>query len=135
MREVTRTRFKVRELGAIDMVSMALATLDLATHHDEQATSPAAYLDGHTVLSHGDLAGLAGESGRVLRHDGKALDNGQAGPYWRLAGALGEEFAVSGVQAGGLYSGAEPRRTVSAMAAVLGDVRALVAIDAGLHQR
>lgn len=43
-------------------------------------------------------------------------DNGQVGPYCRLAHALGEEFAVFGVQAGGLYSDAEPRRTVPAMA-------------------
>jgi surfactin synthase thioesterase subunit len=43
-------------------------------------------------------------------------DSGQAGPYCRLAYALGEEFAVSGIQAVGLYSGAEPRRTVPAMA-------------------
>jgi len=44
-------------------------------------------------------------------------DNGQAGPYCRLACALGEEFAVSAIQAAGLYSAAEPRRTVPAMAA------------------
>jgi hypothetical protein len=43
-------------------------------------------------------------------------DNGEVGPYCRLAHALGEEFAVSGIQAAGLYSGAEPRRTVPAMA-------------------
>ena len=43
-------------------------------------------------------------------------DNGQVGPYCRLAHALGEEFAVFGIQAGGLYSDAEPRRTVPAMA-------------------
>jgi len=43
-------------------------------------------------------------------------DNGQAGPYCRLAHALGEEFAVVGVQAAGLYSDGEPRRTVPAMA-------------------
>jgi hypothetical protein len=43
-------------------------------------------------------------------------DNGQAGPYCRLATALGEEFAVFGIQASGLYSDAEPRRTVPAMA-------------------
>jgi pimeloyl-ACP methyl ester carboxylesterase len=43
-------------------------------------------------------------------------DNGQAGPYCRLAYALGEEFAVTGIQAAGLYTDAEPRRTVSAMA-------------------
>ena len=43
-------------------------------------------------------------------------DNGQVGPYCRLAYALGEEFAVFGIQAAGLYSDAEPRRTVPAMA-------------------
>ena len=43
-------------------------------------------------------------------------DNGQAVPYCRLAHALGEEFAVSGLQAVGLYSDEEPRRTVPAMA-------------------
>lgn len=43
-------------------------------------------------------------------------DSGQVGPYCRLAYALGEEFAVFGVQASGLYSDAELRRTVPAMA-------------------
>jgi hypothetical protein len=43
-------------------------------------------------------------------------DNGQVGPYCLLAQALGEEFAVFGIQAAGLYSDAEPRRTVPAMA-------------------
>ena len=53
-------------------------------------------------------------------------DNGQVGPYCRLAHALGEEFAVFGIQAAGLYSGAEPRRTVPAMAAAYaGTVRAV----------
>jgi hypothetical protein len=41
-------RFEVRELGEIDMVPTALATMDL-------------------------VAGLAGETGRVLRHGSKAL--------------------------------------------------------------
>ena len=43
-------------------------------------------------------------------------DNGQVGLYCRLANALGEEFAVFGLQASGLYSDAEPLRTVPAMA-------------------
>jgi pimeloyl-ACP methyl ester carboxylesterase len=43
-------------------------------------------------------------------------DNGQAAPYCQLGYALGEEFAVLGLQAGGLYCDAEPRRTVPAMA-------------------
>jgi hypothetical protein len=174
-------RFEVRELGEIDMVSMALATLDLVAHDDARPAFPAVYLEGHTVLSYGELAGLAGESGRVLRHDSKALvlcagdrdlatllaylaalrlghadrlsgplvalqdgdgtrlplflihtDSGQAGPYCRLADALGEEFAVSGLQAGGLYSGAEPRRTVPAMAGTYAGVRLVAVIGTGL---
>jgi hypothetical protein len=53
-------------------------------------------------------------------------DHGQAGPYCRLARALGEEFAVFGIQAVGLYSAAEPHRTVPAMAAAyLDTVRAV----------
>jgi hypothetical protein len=48
-------------------------------------------------------------------------DNGQVGLYCRLAHALGEEFTVFGVQASGLYSDAEPRRTVSAMADAYAD--------------
>jgi pimeloyl-ACP methyl ester carboxylesterase len=43
-------------------------------------------------------------------------DNGQVGPYCQLAYALGEEFAVFGIQAGGLYSDAQPRRRVPTMA-------------------
>ncbi|MGD0067183.1 MAG: hypothetical protein ABSB76_27565 [Streptosporangiaceae bacterium] len=130
---------------------MALATLDLVAHDDARPAFPAVYLEGHTVLSYGELAGLAGESGRVLRHadrlsglpvaiqDGDGTrpllflihpDNGRAGPYGRLAYGLGEEFAVSGIQAGGLYSGAEPRRMV--MAGALDDVRLVAAIGTGL---
>ncbi|HLK77883.1 MAG TPA: thioesterase domain-containing protein [Streptosporangiaceae bacterium] len=53
-------------------------------------------------------------------------DHGQVGPYCGLAHALGEEFAVFGMQAAGLYSDAEPRRTVPAMAAAFVDtVRAV----------
>jgi acyl-CoA synthetase (AMP-forming)/AMP-acid ligase II len=63
----------VEELGEIDMVSMALATLDLVSHDDAQPAFPAVYLEGHTVLTYGELAELVGESERVLRHDGKAL--------------------------------------------------------------
>ena len=54
------------------MVSMALPTLDLVTHDDAQPVFPAVHLEGHSVLSCGELAGLAGlagESGRVLRLD------------------------------------------------------------------
>jgi thioesterase domain-containing protein len=42
--------------------------------------------------------------------------SGQVGPYCRLAHALGEEFALFGLQATGLYSGTDPMRTVAAMA-------------------
>jgi hypothetical protein len=65
--------FEVKELGEIDMVSMALATLDLVTHNDARSAFPAVPLEGHAVLSYGELAGLAGESGRVPRHGSKAL--------------------------------------------------------------
>ncbi len=52
-------------------------------------------------------------------------DDGQVGPYCGLAHALGEDFAVFGLQAGGLYSGAEPLRTVPELAeAYLNAVRA-----------
>jgi hypothetical protein len=43
------------------------------THDDAQPAFPAVHREGHAVLSCGELARLAGESGRVLRHDGKAL--------------------------------------------------------------
>jgi hypothetical protein len=36
-------RFEVRELGEIDMVSRALATLDLVTHDDAQPEFPAVH--------------------------------------------------------------------------------------------
>jgi hypothetical protein len=49
-------------------------------------------------------------------------DSGQVGPYCGLAYALGEEFAVFGIQAAGLYADAEPRRTVPAMAAAYADI-------------
>lgn len=52
---------------------MALATLDLVSHDDAQPASPAVHLGHRTVLSYGELAGLTGESERVLRHDSKAL--------------------------------------------------------------
>jgi hypothetical protein len=48
----------VKELGEIDMVSRALATLDLVTHDGAQPAFPAAHLEGHAVLSYGELAGL-----------------------------------------------------------------------------
>jgi hypothetical protein len=43
--------------------------------------------------------------------------SGQVGPYLGLSRALGEEFAVLGVQAVGLYSDEEPLATIPAMAA------------------
>jgi hypothetical protein len=39
----------VRELGEIDMVSVARATLDLVTHDAARPAFPAVYLEGHTV--------------------------------------------------------------------------------------
>jgi acyl-CoA synthetase (AMP-forming)/AMP-acid ligase II len=62
----------VRELGEIDMVSRALATLDLVTHDDALWAFPAVRLEDRT-LSSGELAGLAGESERVLCHESNAL--------------------------------------------------------------
>ena len=55
------------------MVSGALAALDLVTHDAAEPGFPAVFLEGRGVLSYGELAGLVGEAGRVLRHDGKAL--------------------------------------------------------------
>ncbi|WP_431886670.1 thioesterase domain-containing protein [Micromonospora wenchangensis] len=43
-------------------------------------------------------------------------DDGQVGRYCLLANALGEEFAVFGLQAGGLHSDTQPSRTVPSMA-------------------
>ncbi len=63
----------MKELAEIDMVPTAPATLDLVTHNDAQPAFPAVYLEDRTVLSYGELAGLVGESERVLRHDSKAL--------------------------------------------------------------
>jgi len=52
---------------------MALATPDFMAHDDAQPAFPAVDLKGQTVLSHGGLARLAGECGRVRRHGSKAL--------------------------------------------------------------
>ncbi|HWN63243.1 MAG TPA: hypothetical protein VNO25_21520, partial [Streptosporangiaceae bacterium] len=41
------------------MVSRALATLDLVSHGDARPAFPAVHLEGQTVLSYGELAGLA----------------------------------------------------------------------------
>jgi hypothetical protein len=57
----------VKELGEIDMVSMALTTLDLVTHDDAQPAFPAVPLEGHTVLSYGELAGADGYLASALR--------------------------------------------------------------------
>jgi pimeloyl-ACP methyl ester carboxylesterase len=52
--------------------------------------------------------------------------NGQVGSYCHLANALGEEFALFGLQAVGLYSDVDPIRTVPDMArAYLDAVRAV----------
>ena len=67
------TRFEAKGLGAIDMVSRALATLDLVSHDDARPACPAVHLEGRTVLSYGELAEMVGDSERALRHDSKAL--------------------------------------------------------------
>jgi hypothetical protein len=65
-RDITRpSRFEVKELGEIDMVSMELATLDLVTHDEAQPAFPAVHLEGHTALPHSTSA--------LLRHDSNAL--------------------------------------------------------------
>ncbi|HEU5331548.1 MAG TPA: thioesterase domain-containing protein [Actinocrinis sp.] len=43
-------------------------------------------------------------------------DDGRVEPYCALAHALGEDYAVFGLQSGGLHSAAQPRRTVPEMA-------------------
>jgi surfactin synthase thioesterase subunit len=48
-------------------------------------------------------------------------DNGQVGPYCRLAATLGEDVGVFGLQAAGLYCDGEPRGTVAAMAGAYAD--------------
>ncbi len=76
----------------------------------------ATLLRGHAGRLSGPLIAIQDGDGTrsplYLVHSG----DGQAGPYCRLAHALGEEFTVLGIQAAGLYSDAKPRRTVPAMA-------------------
>ena len=82
-------------------------------------------VEGLATLLRGHAAGvLSGPLVAIQDGDGTRPplflvhpDHGQAGPYCALAHELGEEFAVFGLQAAGLYSEAEPRRTVPAMAA------------------
>jgi hypothetical protein len=86
----------------------------------------ATVLRGHAEALSGPLVAIQDGDGTrpplFLVHP----DHGQVGPYCGLAHALGEEFAVFGIQAVGLYSDAEPRRTVPAMAAAYVDtVRAV----------
>ena len=89
--------------------------LNVLTEHPT-VESLATLLRGHAERLSGPLVAIQDGDGTrpplFLVHP----DNGQAGPYCRLAYALGEEFAVSAIQAAGLYSDAEPRRTVPAMA-------------------
>jgi hypothetical protein len=75
------------------------------------------------TLLRGQAERLSGPVVAIQDGDGTRLPlflvhpgNGQVGPYCRLAYELGEEFAVFGLQAAGLYSDVEPRRTVPAMA-------------------
>jgi pimeloyl-ACP methyl ester carboxylesterase len=76
----------------------------------------AVLLSGHAGRLCGPLVAIADGDGihppLFLVHP----DDGQVGPYCGLAHALGEEYAVFGLQAGGLYSDAEPRRSVGEMA-------------------
>ncbi|HEX6527101.1 MAG TPA: thioesterase domain-containing protein [Streptosporangiaceae bacterium] len=76
----------------------------------------ATLLRGHADRLSGSLVAIQDGDGNrpplFLVHP----DNGQVGPYCRLAHAVDEEFAVFGIQAVGLYSDAEPHRTVPAMA-------------------
>jgi hypothetical protein len=75
------------------------------------------------MLLRDQAGGLAGPLVAIQDGDGTRVplflvhpDDGQVGRYCRLACELGEEFAVFGLQAAGLYSGAEPGRTVPGMA-------------------
>jgi len=86
----------------------------------------ATLLRGHAGRLSGPLVVIQdGDGGRpplFVVHPG----SGQVGLYCRLAHVLGEEYPVSGLQAAGLYSDAEPCRTVAAMAAGYADaVRAV----------
>src|SRR5579872_1487811 len=54
-----RVCFVVEVLGGIEMVSMALAALDLVGHDGARPASPAVFLEGQRVLSYGELAYLA----------------------------------------------------------------------------
>ena len=101
MRMVGRSGVKIsildvlaKEPGETYMVSIALATLDLVTHDDARPASPAMHLGGHAVLSCGELAGLAGQSERVLRRDGKALVLRAGGRDLPVLSALGLTVAV-----------------------------------------
>jgi pimeloyl-ACP methyl ester carboxylesterase len=76
----------------------------------------ATHLRHHAERLAGPLVAIQGGDGirppLFLVH----ADDGQVAPYCGLAGALGEEFAVFGLQAAGLYSDAAPGGTVTAMA-------------------
>jgi hypothetical protein len=76
----------------------------------------AALLRGHASQLAGPLITIQDGDGTrpplFLVHPG----SGQAAPYCPLASALGDQYAVTGIQAAGLYTDAEPRRTVPAMA-------------------
>jgi pimeloyl-ACP methyl ester carboxylesterase len=90
-------------------------------------------VEGMATLLRGHADWLSGPLVAIQDGDGSRPplflvhpDNGQVGPYCGLALALGEEFTVFGLQAAGLYSDAEPLRTVPAMAdAYVDAVRAI----------
>ena len=75
-------------------------------------------LRGHGERLSGPLVviqdGAGGRPPLFLVHPG----SGQVGGYCQVAHALGEEYPVSGLQAAGLYSDAEPCGSVAGMAAV-----------------
>jgi pimeloyl-ACP methyl ester carboxylesterase len=86
----------------------------------------AGLLRGHAGALSGPLVAIQDGDGTGLPLFLVHPDDGQVGLYCRLAHALGEEFAVFGIQAAGLYSDAEPYRSVPAMAAAYVDaVRAV----------
>jgi pimeloyl-ACP methyl ester carboxylesterase len=90
---------------------------------------PLNVLTGHptverlATLLRGDAGRLSGPL--VAIEDGNGFhpplilvhpDDGRVEPYCGLAHALGEDYTVFGLQAGGLHSDTEPRRTVPEMA-------------------
>lgn len=118
-------------LDAARVIDAILAEFDIQLPLNVLTEHPT--VEGLAALLRGQAGRLSGPLVAIQDGDGTRAplflvhpDNGQVGPYCRLAYALGEEFAVFGLQADGLYSDAEPRRTVPAMADAYADaVRAV----------